>query len=234
MVGLSEILWLQLLKLVELEGTWEIIKFHSVVWAIRKLKQRERDLPRFLVSSKRQIWLTEGVKNFLRGHWATGRNTGKAEDKALKIKGQKWFAVIKAMSEILSQNLYVEGFNAGDCALYLVLLPLLTSLPLQHPLERGWCYCCFASTFRLDSPHPVLWVTSSRLMCVLRAPIGAPRLEAYVPVGFFLSCGRGRLHLSVRLMWWGEGGLDAGKQNQTKLRQLSMKKNTQLVTSWED
>lgn len=223
MVGLSEILWLQLLKLVELEGIWAIIKFHSVVWAIRKLRHRDRDLPRFLVSSKRQIWLTEGEKNFLRGHWATGRHTGKAEDKAWKIKDQKWFAVTKAVSEILSQNLYVEGFNAGDCALHLVLPPLLTSLPLQRPLERGRCYCCFASTFRLDSPHPVLWVTSSRLMCVCwEHPIGGPRLEAYVPVGFFLSCGRGRLHLSVRLMWWGEGGLDAGKQNQTKLRQLPM------------
>lgn len=167
---MSAILWLQLLKLVELEGIWAIIKFHSVVWAIRKLRHRDRDLPRFLVSSKRQIWLTEGEKNFLRGHWATGRHTGKAEDKAWKIKDQKWFAVTKAVSEILSQNLYVEGFNAGDCALHLVLPPLLTSLPLQRPLERGRCYCCFASTFRLDSPHPVLWVTSSRLMCVLRAP----------------------------------------------------------------
>ena len=39
-VGLFDILWWQLIKLVELEGTREILKCHSVVQAVRKLRHR--------------------------------------------------------------------------------------------------------------------------------------------------------------------------------------------------
>ena len=67
-VGLFDIWGWQLIKLVELEGTRELMTFHSVAPAVRKLKHRAWDWPSFLVTGKRKInWADLRRKNLSEG-----------------------------------------------------------------------------------------------------------------------------------------------------------------------
>lgn len=142
----------------------------STLWLepIRKLRHRGQNLPRFLVSSKRKInmvdlrrkELFERTLNNRQKYWESWRQslTNKGPKVNCSKQSHRWTPVLEPVQ---------WKCHADDHAWHLVLLPLLTTLPLLL-LERRWCCCCFASTCRLDSPHPVPWVTSSRLLSVLR------------------------------------------------------------------
>lgn len=142
----------------------------STLWLepMRKLRHRGQDLPRFSVSSKRKINIADLRRKELfertlsnrQKYWGSWRQSLKNKGPKMNCSKQshKWNPVLQLVQ---------WRCHADDHARHLVLLPLLTTLPPML-LERRWCCCCFASPCRLASPHPVLWVTSFRLVSVLR------------------------------------------------------------------
>lgn len=140
--GLFDILGWQLIKLVELEGTREITKFHSVAPAARKLKHRAWDWRRFLVTGKRKVnWTDLRRKNLFEGTWTTGSDAGKAAEDihngSIQSRRRSYPRTGAPRTFML-----ITAPRVSVCHRCWHLCP--------HTTSTGWCCCSLASTFEFS------------------------------------------------------------------------------------